>query len=527
VGRGGLFAELCATGRVHELARLHRFTEAWEAAASLQMRAGNPSALDAYQAHGRIVAGPLDDHLHRLAVAWIAHTSAGRSVAVTGSTNDHVDAINAAIQAARSRIGHLDPTRGVAIGGGEVAHVGDVVVTRRNDRTLCTETGQPVRNRDVWDVVATGPDGSLTVSHRTGHGTVALPADYARDHVRLGYAATEHGHQGDTVDLALELVSTATTHRGLYVGVTRGRDENRLHVITETDDATEARDVLDAVLARDRADIPAVTQRRELARLDGPHRPQRTEPASSLPAWIGPWRTQIEHRRQDLLDDLAERTQRRVVAAAQLADLQPALTAARAAWQPHADAIAGIERQLHDELRPALWTAKHAALDAGFGHHRATRQRARDAAQRVAHAETRIATLHAGAADVKQRLDTLEAETRNLHDLANPSPSGYAVEDLLRSQVHDIGRLSHAVDVWTAWSHGRPVTVADLNDSAQILTDTAHRDPPFATTNDNVDRFQWIELVELLRNALRHADIDLASDAPNLQRTLPELGIEL
>ncbi|HEY1280906.1 MAG TPA: AAA family ATPase [Acidimicrobiales bacterium] len=28
VGRGGLFAELCATGRVHELAHLHRFTDA-------------------------------------------------------------------------------------------------------------------------------------------------------------------------------------------------------------------------------------------------------------------------------------------------------------------------------------------------------------------------------------------------------------------------------------------------------------------------------------------------------------------
>jgi conjugative relaxase-like TrwC/TraI family protein len=47
VGRGGLFAELCTVGRVHELARLHRFTQAWEAAASLQLRAGNPRALDA------------------------------------------------------------------------------------------------------------------------------------------------------------------------------------------------------------------------------------------------------------------------------------------------------------------------------------------------------------------------------------------------------------------------------------------------------------------------------------------------
>src|SRR5687768_15303927 len=57
VGRGGLLAELCANGRVEQLERLHRFTHAWEAAASLQLRCGDPAALDAYQAHGRIVAG--------------------------------------------------------------------------------------------------------------------------------------------------------------------------------------------------------------------------------------------------------------------------------------------------------------------------------------------------------------------------------------------------------------------------------------------------------------------------------------
>ena len=34
VGRGGLFHELCVTGRSIELTRIHRFTQAWEAAAS-------------------------------------------------------------------------------------------------------------------------------------------------------------------------------------------------------------------------------------------------------------------------------------------------------------------------------------------------------------------------------------------------------------------------------------------------------------------------------------------------------------
>ena len=43
VGRGGLLAELCVNGRVEQLERLHRFTHAWEAAASLQLRCGDPA----------------------------------------------------------------------------------------------------------------------------------------------------------------------------------------------------------------------------------------------------------------------------------------------------------------------------------------------------------------------------------------------------------------------------------------------------------------------------------------------------
>ena len=108
------------------------------------------------------------------------------------------------------------------------------------------------------------------MTHQAGHGNVTLPADYVRDHVRLGYAATEHGWQSDTVDTAIALTSPATTRRGLYVAATRGRDANTLCVVTDSDDIAEARDVLEAVLAADRADVPATTQRRNLAQTAPP-----------------------------------------------------------------------------------------------------------------------------------------------------------------------------------------------------------------------------------------------------------------
>ncbi len=236
VGRGGLFNELSATSRVHELSRIHRFHERWEAAASLQLRTGDPRALDAYEAHDRIVAGTFGDHVELIARDWVGYTLDGQTVAITAATNDHVDALNDAVQRIRITIGQLRPDVASTIAGGELAYAGDIVATRRNDRELRTSSGEPVRNRDLWDVVATHSDGALTVSHRSGHGTTSLPPDYVTQHVRLGYAATEHGHQGDTIDVGVALVSTATTHRGLYVGMTRGRGGNRVHVITETTD---------------------------------------------------------------------------------------------------------------------------------------------------------------------------------------------------------------------------------------------------------------------------------------------------
>ena len=79
VGRGGLLAELCANGRVDQLERLHRFKHPWEAAASLLLRSGDPRAFDAYEAHGRIIAGTLEEHLARMADTWITnHQQPGR-----------------------------------------------------------------------------------------------------------------------------------------------------------------------------------------------------------------------------------------------------------------------------------------------------------------------------------------------------------------------------------------------------------------------------------------------------------------
>jgi ATP-dependent exoDNAse (exonuclease V) alpha subunit len=98
VGRGGMFDELCRVGRPHELATIHRFRHPWEQAASLQLRSGNPEALDAYIDRGRVSQGTFADLAAAAARQWIEHAAAGRTVAVVAETNEHVDALNRAIQ---------------------------------------------------------------------------------------------------------------------------------------------------------------------------------------------------------------------------------------------------------------------------------------------------------------------------------------------------------------------------------------------------------------------------------------------
>jgi ATP-dependent exoDNAse (exonuclease V) alpha subunit len=274
VGRGGMFAELCAAGHTHELATLHRFQQQWEHAASLGLRAGNPQAVDAYIGHDRVAGGSFEAVAGHIAEQWLHHTSAGRTVAVVAETNEHVDALNLTIQAERRQHGQVGPPAAL-IGGGEAAGIGDVVVTRRNDRALITDEGEPIRNRDHWTIATVADDGSLTVSHQGGHGRVVLPGDYAREHVRLGYAATAHGAQGDTVDVSFTVVTAATTHRSVYVGATRGREANRLLVVADSPDT--ARDVLDGAIHNDRVDLPAVVQRRYLAQQPRPPRLSRRD----------------------------------------------------------------------------------------------------------------------------------------------------------------------------------------------------------------------------------------------------------
>ncbi len=513
VGRGGLFAELCTNGRVEELERVHRFTHEWEAAATLKLRAGDPRVLDAYEAHDRMIPGTFDDHLSAIAETWIKRRQQGDTLAVVASTNDHVDSINQAVQRARVVAGHLNPNQVARIAGGEHAYIGDVVVTRRNDRTVLTTAGEPVRNRETWTVMAIGTDGSLTVTREHAHGSVELPADYVHQHVRLGYAATAHGYQSDTVDHSLALVSAATTRRGLYVAATRGRVDNLLCVVTDSDDVAEARDTLERILAYDRADIPAVTQRRTLAEQQ-PHQPHpRRTPRCEMPAWFEPLRAELRGQLAVAEQEAALSKSRGDQLVAAFVAAQRDLSRIDAATVPARDALAASTSR-HE----AAWRS-HALAEKCLDGCRILGRRAARRHLTVAEADLeraseqlRIARQHTGP-DIdrySQAMARLAAANDDLRRYNQRARLRHTFDQLphLRQQVE-------AVDTWGRWARGDAVAVHQLNNTVTLLTSVGRR-------HEHADRFR--ELGQAIRGWADHNDFELPIPA---RQTRQANGLEI
>jgi conjugative relaxase-like TrwC/TraI family protein len=519
VGRGGLFDELLRHGRVYPLEHVHRFTHPWEAAASLQIRSGDPQALDTYEAHDRIVPGTLDEHLDQIASAWVDRHRNGDTVAVVASTNEHVDLLNASIQHRRLTAGDLDRDSAVAIGGDERAHVGDVVATRRNDRRLLTNVGEPVRNRELWTVTATHPDRSLTVTHNDGHGRITLPQWYAAEHVRLGYAATEHGYQSDTVTAGHSLAGHATTRRGLYVAVTRGRDDNQIHVITASHDIAEARDVLERILAVDRADIPSVTQRRRLAEQDhhptAPSTPQPRVGRCEIPDWFEQLREYARH-------ELAELQERVAVRAAARERLQADLDEARR----DVDRFDQPTRRQRDQLADA----QHEIDDAKRDHRRAVNRldtggiRGRRHARRdLAAAENRLTwashTLDQLQKDTSPDVDRYYHARHQVHDLSDELRH-HSTRELLdwyttTDRIPELHQRLGALDTWWRFATGDSIDVDRLGQLVDVLG---------ADAGDS--RFRW--LADTVEQYCHDAGIPLPSlqpETPGVES--PGLGIGL
>ncbi|WP_241698567.1 hypothetical protein [Flaviflexus huanghaiensis] len=158
--------------------------------------------------------------------------------------------MNERIRSGRVERGEVDDAVTATGSDGLPIGRGDVIQTRKNDGTL------GVANRQQWFVQHVTDDGTVyareTSNGRTNPRTVALPAEYVAEHAHLSYAATAYGVQGATVTASHTMLSEATSAAGVYVGMTRGREQNRLHVVAE--DIADARAQFIDAMERDSAD---------------------------------------------------------------------------------------------------------------------------------------------------------------------------------------------------------------------------------------------------------------------------------
>lgn len=263
VGAGGMMRAAIDRGaETYTLSEVRRFTAEWERDASLRLRAGDASAIEDYDRHGRLVDGGREAQaLTAVARAAAADRIAGWDVLVVTGTNEHASKVSAAIQRHLIDAGLVSEAVAVLGRDGTSAGVGDLVQGRRIDRTL------GLVNREVYRVVGVQDDGTLdVVSTRTGEPRVMPPA-YVEKDVTLAYATTAHGAEGRTVDIGHLLLDNHVDPAGAYVGASRGRESNTVWAVTSTGDPEQqpttargllARILTDAPTASGDVDLPAV-----------------------------------------------------------------------------------------------------------------------------------------------------------------------------------------------------------------------------------------------------------------------------
>jgi hypothetical protein len=275
VGAGGVLRDIQHTYGALRLTELHRFTDPTEAAASLAIREGKPEALDFYLDHGRVHVGDIATTTEDAFNAWVSDRAAGLDAIMIAPTRHLVAQLNR--RARTHRLDHSAATAEVPLADGNRASVGDVIITRTNDRRLRLTATDWVKNGDRWTITRIGRRGDLTVRHTRSHRTIRLPADYVQASTGLGYATTIHSAQGVTADTMHGLATGQESRQQLYTMITRGRVANHLYlqVVGDGDSHTVIRpetvaprtptETLQQILARDDSPASATTVLRELS----------------------------------------------------------------------------------------------------------------------------------------------------------------------------------------------------------------------------------------------------------------------
>ncbi|WP_434315996.1 AAA family ATPase [Leifsonia sp. P73] len=215
-----------------ELMTIHRFKDpAW---ANLTLRLREPHGRETSES----VAVELIDTGHVLLTnseaeartemvsAWFDAEEHRQSIALVVATHAEALAISEEIQGRRIRAGEIDTSQSTSGQDSQPIFVGDVVQTRRNNRLA------DVQNRQHWVVKRITKTEVILASAADSTDLKKVSHEYANAHMHLGYASTVYGVQGETTDRAL--VGPGVDAAGLYVGLTRGKNDNDIVLVAST-----------------------------------------------------------------------------------------------------------------------------------------------------------------------------------------------------------------------------------------------------------------------------------------------------
>jgi AAA domain len=273
VGAGGVLRDIQASHGALRLSELHRFTDPAEAAATLALRDGRPEALGFYLDRRRVHVGDPTTTLDSVFNGWQADRAAGLDAIMLAPTRELVTRLNQRAQ--DHRLAGATPGQQVELADGNQASVGDLIITRRNDRRLRLSAADWVKNGDRWTILNLTRTGGVRVRHARNGRTVTLPADYVRTATELGYATTVHTAQGVTADTMHGVVTGEESRQQLYTMLTRGRTANHIYVSVVGDGdehaviqpenvhVRTATELLEQVLGRDGSPRSASTLQQE------------------------------------------------------------------------------------------------------------------------------------------------------------------------------------------------------------------------------------------------------------------------
>jgi conjugative relaxase-like TrwC/TraI family protein len=236
IGAGGMFAAVQQQVPTAQLSEVHRARQGWEREAWGRVREGEGArALAAYAARERLhVSDTRKQAVREMLDAWERARSERpeqQSVMLTDASNAEMDAINAAAQERRARLGELGALRVELPGRPYDLAAGDEVMLTA---AFYPRGGERVENGTVADVIGTGGIRGATLRTREAQAREVEINTREFAELRLAYAQHVYKAQGRTVDEAFVLMGGWQTDKErAYVALTRAHERTDVYVSRE------------------------------------------------------------------------------------------------------------------------------------------------------------------------------------------------------------------------------------------------------------------------------------------------------